>query len=47
MEKTPIVYILPCHRVLRGSGDVGGHRWETVREKAMLAPEFTAAGGAV
>ena len=47
VAKNPISYLIPCHRVLRGSGEVGGYRWDTVRKKAMLAREFTAAGGTV
>ena len=34
-----ISYLIPCHRVLRKSGQIGGYRWQPVRKKAMLAWE--------
>lgn len=41
--KNPIAYLIPCHRVLRGSGEVGGYRWDALRKKALLARELAAA----
>jgi AraC family transcriptional regulator of adaptative response/methylated-DNA-[protein]-cysteine methyltransferase len=35
----PVAWIIPCHRVLRGSGAVGGYRWGAERKRAMLAWE--------
>jgi AraC family transcriptional regulator of adaptative response/methylated-DNA-[protein]-cysteine methyltransferase len=35
----PVAYLIPCHRVLRSSGEVGGYRWGTARKKAMLGYE--------
>jgi AraC family transcriptional regulator of adaptative response/methylated-DNA-[protein]-cysteine methyltransferase len=37
--KNPIAYLIPCHRVLRASGDIGGYRWGTPRKRAILALE--------
>ena len=34
-----ISYLIPCHRVLRKSGKIGGYRWQPARKKAMLAWE--------
>lgn len=34
-----IAYLIPCHRVLQKSGDLGGYRWGTARKQAMLARE--------
>jgi AraC family transcriptional regulator of adaptative response/methylated-DNA-[protein]-cysteine methyltransferase len=41
--RNPLAYLIPCHRVLRESGDLGGYRWGTARKQAMLAREFAAA----
>lgn len=35
----PIAYIIPCHRVLRATGNIGGYRWGIARKKAMLVKE--------
>jgi AraC family transcriptional regulator of adaptative response/methylated-DNA-[protein]-cysteine methyltransferase len=35
----PIAWIIPCHRVLRGSGALGGYRWGLERKRTMLAWE--------
>lgn len=32
----PIGYLIPCHRVLRGTGLIGGYRWGTERKHAAL-----------
>lgn len=37
--QNPVAYLIPCHRVLRASGEIGGYHWGTVRKKAMLALE--------
>jgi AraC family transcriptional regulator of adaptative response/methylated-DNA-[protein]-cysteine methyltransferase len=38
--QNPIAYLIPCHRVIRGSGHWGGYRWGLARKKAILAKEF-------
>ena len=38
----PISYLIPCHRVLRGDGGIGGYRWGTDRKMAILGKEFCA-----
>ncbi|MFT3935402.1 MAG: methylated-DNA--[protein]-cysteine S-methyltransferase [Chitinophagaceae bacterium] len=35
----PVSYIIPCHRVIRNMGEMGGYRWGITRKKAMLAWE--------
>jgi AraC family transcriptional regulator of adaptative response/methylated-DNA-[protein]-cysteine methyltransferase len=35
----PVAWLIPCHRVLRKGGALGGYRWGPVRKQAMLAWE--------
>jgi AraC family transcriptional regulator of adaptative response/methylated-DNA-[protein]-cysteine methyltransferase len=35
----PVAYLVPCHRVLRASGALGGYRWGLERKAAMLIRE--------
>lgn len=35
----PVCYIIPCHRVLRSNGEIGGYYWGLNRKRAMLAYE--------
>jgi AraC family transcriptional regulator of adaptative response/methylated-DNA-[protein]-cysteine methyltransferase len=37
--KNPVALAIPCHRVLRGDGDLGGYRWGTERKRALLERE--------
>ncbi|HEY1037398.1 MAG TPA: methylated-DNA--[protein]-cysteine S-methyltransferase [Candidatus Paceibacterota bacterium] len=37
--KNPIGYIIPCHRVLKSTGEIGGYRWGPERKRAMLGFE--------
>jgi AraC family transcriptional regulator of adaptative response/methylated-DNA-[protein]-cysteine methyltransferase len=37
--RNPIAWLIPCHRVLRASGALGGYRWGASRKRAMLAWE--------
>ncbi len=43
----PLAYLIPCHRVIRATGALGGYRWGTERKRVMLAWEAlrTGAGG--
>jgi len=33
----PVVWLIPCHNVLRTDGSLGGYRWGEERKRAMLA----------
>jgi AraC family transcriptional regulator of adaptative response/methylated-DNA-[protein]-cysteine methyltransferase len=37
--RNAIAWLIPCHRVIRSSGAIGGYRWDRVRKQAMLARE--------
>lgn len=39
----PIAWIIPCHRVLRRDGGLGGYRWGLDRKRSMLAWELAQA----
>lgn len=38
--KNPIGYLIPCHRVLRKDGSLGGYRWGLERKQLILGCEF-------
>ncbi len=35
----PLAVIVPCHRVVRGDGGLGGYRWGEARKRALLERE--------
>jgi len=37
--QNPIPVIIPCHRVIRKTGELGGYRWGTARKKVLLGWE--------
>jgi AraC family transcriptional regulator of adaptative response/methylated-DNA-[protein]-cysteine methyltransferase len=39
----PVAVVVPCHRVIRSDGGLGGYRWGTDRKEALLAQEAASA----
>lgn len=37
--RNPIAFLIPCHRVIRANGAIGGYRWGLARKRAILAWE--------
>jgi len=35
----PIAFLIPCHRVIQGTGNIGGYMWGTTRKTAMIGWE--------
>ena len=40
----PVSVVIPCHRVVRGDGGLGGYRWGLGRKRALLEREQGGAG---
>lgn len=41
----PLAILIPCHRVLRGDGGIGGYHWGLDAKRALLAAEFAGFSG--
>lgn len=37
--QNPVAFFIPCHRVLRSSGELGGYRWGLALKRSILAWE--------
>jgi len=35
----PVVFLIPCHRVIQGTGNSGGYRWGQTRKSAIIGWE--------
>ncbi len=40
----PVAWIIPCHRVIRRLGGLGGYRWGTITKQAMIGYEASCMG---
>ena len=47
VARNPVAFLIPCHRVIRKTGALGGYRWGETRKKAMLAWEAARFGAAL
>jgi AraC family transcriptional regulator of adaptative response/methylated-DNA-[protein]-cysteine methyltransferase len=34
-----VALVIPCHRVVRGDGELSGHRWGPERKRLLLEQE--------
>jgi len=41
----PVALLIPCHRVIRQSGEIGGYHWGATRKRAIQAWELARAEG--
>lgn len=37
--KNPVAFLIPCHRVIQASGNIGGYMWGTTRKSAIMGWE--------
>ena len=42
----PVALVIPCHRIVRGDGSLGGYRWGLERKRKLLSREKSAAASA-
>lgn len=45
-KQNPVPLVIPCHRVVRDDGSLGGYRWGIERKRRLLDQESRAAGQA-
>ena len=43
--RNPISFVVPCHRVLRKDGGLGGYHWGVTRKRALIGWEFARTAG--
>ncbi len=39
IARNPVAFLIPCHRVIRASGDIGGYMWGDTRKSALIGWE--------
>lgn len=39
VAKNPVAYLIPCHRVIRSTGEFGNYRWGAERKVALIGRE--------
>lgn len=46
MGKNPVAFLIPCHRVVQASGNIGGYMWGANRKSAIISREAAHTKGA-
>lgn len=39
IASNPVAYLIPCHRVIQSSGNIGGYMWGSIRKTAIIGWE--------
>ena len=39
VAQNPVAFLIPCHRVIKATGDYGGYHWGSTRKNAMIGWE--------
>jgi AraC family transcriptional regulator, regulatory protein of adaptative response / methylated-DNA-[protein]-cysteine methyltransferase len=47
LSANPVAIAIPCHRILRNDGAIGGYAWGAERKQALIAAEQRGASGKV
>ena len=42
VARNPVGYLIPCHRVISGDGQLHNYRWGSARKKAIIGREAAA-----
>jgi AraC family transcriptional regulator, regulatory protein of adaptative response / methylated-DNA-[protein]-cysteine methyltransferase len=45
--RNPLAFVVPCHRVLRGDGGLGGYHWNVTRKQAIIGWEAGVLAGSI
>jgi AraC family transcriptional regulator of adaptative response/methylated-DNA-[protein]-cysteine methyltransferase len=43
----PVAVVIPCHRVIRGTGELGGYRWGIARKRVLIDRERNSKGARI
>lgn len=44
ISRNPVAFLIPCHRVIQSSGQIGGYMWGATRKSAMISWEAARTG---